>query len=109
MASKLDEIDAANGEPVPADLIPLALTSGTFRFDDGAIEVFKAEGTTTYTERGRPSEGTWYIERQHFCSFWPPNFTGCYEVSWVVESERITGLLFTDQASPAQFVGRYST
>jgi hypothetical protein len=62
--TRLDEIDAANGEPVP---------------------------------------------RPNFCSFWPPSFTGCYQISWVVESERITGLRFADQASVAHFVGRYIT
>ena len=109
MTQRLDEIDAANGELVPPDLIPVALTAGTFRLDDGAMQVFDPDGTTTYTEHGRPSEGTWYIEGPNFCSFWPPSFTGCYQVSWVVEADRIAGLRFADRVGTAEFVGRYIT
>jgi hypothetical protein len=109
MTVKLDEIDATSGDPVPPELIPSALTAGTFRFENGATQVFDADGSTTYTEQGQPSQGTWYIEGPNFCSFWPPSFTGCYQITWVVESDQITGLRFADQASAAQFVGRYTT
>ncbi len=107
MASTLEEIDAENGGLVEPEHIPVALTAGRFRFDDGALQVFNSDGTTTYTEHGRPSEGTWYVEGLLFCSFWPPSYTGCYQVSWLVESDRIVGLRFADQASTAHFVGRY--
>ena len=109
MTPTLDEIEAEDGALVDPELIPVALTFDTFRFEDGATQVFRSDGTTTYTEHGRPSEGTWYVEEQQFCSFWPPSYTGCYEVSWIVEAGRIAGLRFADRASPSRFVGRYSS
>ena len=107
MASILDDIDAEDGAVVGPELIPIALTVGMFQFEDGATQVFSSDGTTTYTEHGRPSEGTWYVEGQLFCSFWPPSYTGCYQVSWLVEAGRVAGLRFADQSSSDRFVGRY--
>ena len=107
MASTLDEIDAEDGGVVDPEFIPVALTAGMFRFEDGATQEFHSDGTTTYTEHGRPSEGTWYVQGPLFCSFWPPSYTGCYQVSWLVEAGRIIGLRFADEGSPSHFVGRY--
>ena len=102
-----DEIEAEDGAVVDPGLIPVALTFSRFQFEDGATQVFNSDGTTTYTEHGRPSEGSWYVEGQLFCSFWPPSYTGCYQVTWLVEAGRITGLHFVDQGGTDQFVGRY--
>ena len=107
MAVTLDEIDAEDGAVVDPEFIPVALTAGTFRFEDGATQEFRADGTTTYTEHGRPSEGTWYVQGQLFCPFWPPSYTGCYEVKWIVDGGHITGLRFADRDGPSRFAGRY--
>ena len=107
MASPLDEIEAEDGAVVDPGLIPVALTVGRFQFEDGATQVFNSDGTTTYTEHGRPSEGSWYVEGQLLCSFWPPSYTGCYQVTWLVEAGRVTGLHFVDQGGTDHFVGRY--
>jgi hypothetical protein len=107
MTSFLDHIEADDGAVIDPEHIPVALTAGTLLFDDGAIQVFDSDGTTTYTEHGRPSAGTWYVEGQAFCSFWPPSYTGCYRLTWLVEGGSITGLRFDDLKNPSQFVGRY--
>ncbi len=107
MTSLLDHIEADDGADVDPEQIPVALTAGTLLFDDGATQVFGTDGTTTYTERGRPSEGTWYVEGQSFCSFWPPSYTGCYHITWLVEAGHIAGLRFDDLTNPTQFIGRY--
>ncbi len=108
MASPLEGIQADDGDIVDPELIPVALTAGPFVFEDGATQTFDPDGTTTYTEHGRPSAGTWYIEGTSFCSHWPPSYTGCYQVTWLVHLGRITGLRFTELGrSSSQFVGRY--
>jgi MOSC domain-containing protein YiiM len=104
---KLENNKPADGDPVAPESIPGALTAGPFRFDDGATQVFTADGETSYSEHGRASRGTWYVEGQSFCSFWPPSYTGCYDLSWLVEAGEITGLRFIDQRDRKQFVGRY--
>jgi hypothetical protein len=43
---------ALNGEPVTADAIPAAVTAGTLRYDDGSVQIFNHDGSTTYTENG---------------------------------------------------------
>ncbi len=109
MPTTLDEIDAEDGAVVDPKFIPIALTARKFQFEDGAIQEFNSDGTTTYIEHGRPSEGTWHVQGQLFCSFWPPSYTGCYRVSWLVEAGHISGLRFADQNSPSEFVGRYTS
>jgi hypothetical protein len=107
MTSSLDHIEADDGADVDPEQIPVALTAGILLFEDGATQVFNTDGTTTYAEHGRPSEGTWYVEGQSFCSFWPPNYTGCYHLTWLVEAGHITGLRFDDLTNSSQFIGRY--
>ena len=108
MTSSLDEIGAEDNAVVEPELIPVALTAHSFVFEDGATQVFNSDGTTTYTEHSRPSEGTWYVQGELFCSFWPPSYTGCYLVTWLVEAGRISGLRFADQENSSHFVGRYT-
>jgi MOSC domain-containing protein YiiM len=103
----LENIRPADGDPVTPELIPAALTAGRFGYDDGATQEFTRDGATTYTEHGRMTEGTWYVDGQSFCSFWPPSYTGCYDITWLVEGGEISGLRFIDQRSRKQFIGRY--
>jgi hypothetical protein len=59
-----------------------------------------------YVENGRPTLGEWYVDAEgQFCSFWPPDYRACYELRWLVEDERITGLRFRRGSYSA--VGRY--
>ena len=105
--SPLDDIRPVDGDRVEPGLIPTALTAGQLRYEDGATQVFTADGKTTYTEHGRVTEGTWYVDGRSFCSFWPPSYTGCYDITWLVEAGEIRGLRFIDQRNRDRFVGRY--
>jgi len=100
-----------DGEPVAAALIPRAVTAGELRFDDGATQAFDGNGDTTYVEPdGRRTHGRWYVDDSgRFCSFWPPTYRACYDLRWVVESEQIVGLSFTERARGTRFDGRYAT
>ena len=42
--------------------IPSALTAGSFVYDDGATQVFEADGATTYVEHGRETRGRWHVD-----------------------------------------------
>ena len=106
MTSSLAHLQVSNGDLVTADQIPLAVTVGLFLYEDGSTQTFDVDGSTTYVEGGRPTIGQWYVEADgRFCSFWPPSYRACYQLQWVVENGKITGLRFMDGAS--LFVGRY--
>ena len=47
------------------------------------------------------------VDGESFCSFWPPSYTGCYDITWLVEAGEITGLRFIDRLKRDQFAGRY--
>jgi hypothetical protein len=97
-----------DGDPVTPDRIPAALTAGQFVYEDGATQTFESTGTTVYVEQGRPTHGEWYVgDNGHFCSFWPPTYRACYELSWVIEDNRAVGLRFTGVEDQSTFVGRY--
>ena len=55
-------IDHHDGDPVTPDRIPAALTAAEFRYDDGATQTFTPSGTTTYVEKGQPTNGEWYVD-----------------------------------------------
>ena len=101
-------IDHHDGDPVTPDRIPAALTAGEFRYDDGATQTFSPSGTTTYVEGGRPTNGEWYVDDDgHFWSFWPPTERTRYELTWLVEDGRFSGLRFNGVSNDQTFVGRY--
>lgn len=65
-------------------------------------------GHTTYTDRGRPSQGDWWVLGDgNFVSFWPPDYQATYVVRWVVAEGAITGLTFTETERGARFEGHY--
>ena len=102
------EITVADDAPVAIGQIPLALTAGNFVYDDGATQVFDANGATSYVERGRETRGQWYVDDEgHFCSFWPPSYRACYTLRWIVEGGNIVGLRFIDLQGGSRFDGRY--
>ena len=97
-----------DGDPVAPDRIPGALTAGELVYDDGATQTFSPSGTTTYVEGGRPTGGEWYVDDDgHFWSFWPPSERTRYELSWLVEEGRVSGVRFSGVNSELTFVGRY--
>jgi hypothetical protein len=107
----LEDVEVVDGEPVVASLIPRAVTAGELLFDDGATQTFDANGHTSYVEAdGRPTQGKWYVDDAgRFCSFWPPTYRACYDLLWIVESDEIVGLSFTEPGRRGRFNGRYST
>lgn len=109
MVESIRDLRVADGDPVAAEHIPLAVTSGRFAYDDGATQVFEPEGATTYVEGGRPSRGEWYVDEDgSFCSYWPPTYRACYDLNWIVRDGAVVGLTFTDRARGSRFAGRYS-
>jgi hypothetical protein len=108
MPESLQELRVANDEIVHADHMPTALTAGRLMFGDGATQVFTLDGHTTYTDRGRPTQGDWWVLGDgRFESFWPPDYKATYVLRWVVENGAITGLTFTEAERGTRFEGRY--
>jgi hypothetical protein len=108
MAGRLGHIHVSDGAAVETVHIPMAVTAGGLVYDDGATQVFEPAGATVYVERGRPTEGEWYIDGEgRFCSFWPPSYRACYNLHWIVEDGGIVGLRFTELGGGSGFIGRY--
>jgi hypothetical protein len=108
MIEVLQQIKVADDVPVAAEQIPLALTAGNLVYEDGATQVFEANGATTYVEHGHETRGRWHIDDQgRFCSFWPPSYRACYELRWIVERGNIVGLRFTELEGGTRLDGRY--
>jgi hypothetical protein len=105
----LEDVEAVDGEPVAASLIPRAVTAGELVFEDGATQTFDTNGDTRYVEAdGRPTQGQWHVdEGGRFCSFWPPTYRACYALLWIVERGEIVGLSFTENGQDTRFDGRY--
>jgi hypothetical protein len=100
-------LDQHDGDPVTPDRIPAALTASEIVYDDGATQTFLPSGTTTYVEKGQPTDGEWYVdENGHFWSFWPPTERTRYDLSWLVEEGRVKGLRFNG-TNNITFIGRY--
>jgi len=108
MIEALQQIDVADGDPVAAEQITLALTAGNFVYGDGATQVFEADGATTYVEHGRETRGRWHVDDEgRFCSFWPPSYRACYDLRWIVEAAIIVGLRFSEPQGGTRFDGRF--
>jgi hypothetical protein len=50
-----------------------ALTARSVVFDNGAMQDFKADGTTLYDSGVGPSRGKWRASDDEYCSLWPPS------------------------------------
>lgn len=106
---RLDDVEATDDDCIAPSLIGRAVTAGRLVYADGATQVFDAAGTTTYVERGRPTQGEWYVDDDGcFGSFWPPAYRARYELRWIVEDGAIAGLRFTELGRGARFDGRYA-
>lgn len=109
MPRSLQALSPADGEQVATKNLVAALTAGPIVYDDGAEQVFDADGVTTYVDRGHPTRGEWYLDsRGRFASFWPPSYRASYDLRWLVEDGSIVGLRFTHTGDGAQFSGRYA-
>jgi hypothetical protein len=107
MPSRFDHVKMADGDLVRAEDMPEALTAATLVFADGARQTFAADGTTTYREQGRSTQGNWSVIRDgEFSSFWPPDYHATYTLRWIVEAGTAAGLSFT-QAGGDRFDGHY--
>jgi hypothetical protein len=108
MSNRFDGLKVANGDLVLASQMAEALTAAGLRFEDGATQVFTADGKTTYVEQGRSSVGEWsVIDDGEFSSFWPPSYRATYALRWIVEAGAVTGLSFTHEETGDRFCGRY--
>ena len=108
MPSPFDDLNVTDGDLVPAKDMPDALTAAALHFRDGATQVFTADGTTTYVEQGRSSQGEWsVIDDGEFSSFWPPSYRATYALRWIVEEGVVTGLSFIHEETAERFDGRY--
>lgn len=108
MVKALENIHVADGDPVLAEHVPIAVTAGGLIYGDGATQTFEPSGATTYVEYGRETQGEWYLDDSgRFCSFWPPTYRACYDLSWIVDEGRITGLRFMDRGRGSSFDGLY--
>ena len=97
MAQALENLAVADGDPVRKEHIAIALTAGSFGYDDGATQTFQPGGGTTYVEHERRSHGEWYVDSEgRFCSFWPPSYRACYDLHCIVENGSVVGLRFTE-------------
>ncbi|MGW4488488.1 hypothetical protein ACWEOE_32165 [Amycolatopsis sp. NPDC004368] len=84
---RVETLTVANGDPVESKHIADALTAGRFAYDDGSTQVFEPGGSTTNVDRGRLSEGEWYVDDDgRFCSFWPPTHRACFDLHWLVDN-----------------------
>jgi hypothetical protein len=108
MLEPLAGFNVSDGELVSASDIPVAVTAGPLQYDDGSQQSFLASGLTTYVEGGHPTEGQWSVDEDgRFTSFWPPSYRATYDVSWLVEDGRVTGLPFVDVRSGDRFDGHF--
>ncbi|MEU1623089.1 hypothetical protein ABZ479_38085 [Streptomyces sp. NPDC005722] len=108
MTRDIDILHPENGAIVPPDQIPTAVTAGPLAYGDGTTQTFRPDGSTSYFETGRQTEGTWSVdEGGRFCSFWPPSYQASYDLRWVVEDGAVVGLRFTDPRSGTSFDGRF--
>jgi hypothetical protein len=45
-------------------------------------QIFQKSGQTIYIDRGNSSQGTWFVENDHYCSLWPPGTSkSCFIVT----------------------------
>ena len=70
--------------------ITVALTDRTLSYDDGATQVFRADGATVY-DKGRVSEGRWAVRGDQYCSVWPPSDQwACYDLRASADGRALT-------------------
>lgn len=82
-----------------------ALTGRELTYENGAVQVFREGGGTSYGAGAGFSEGHWRVEGDEYCSNWPPAaIWSCYGL----ERDGETGRLRFAGASGDMTVGSYS-
>ena len=82
-----------------------ALEGRELTYENGAVQVFRESGATTYRAGSGLSEGRWRVEGDEYCSNWPPAASwSCY----ALERDAETGRLRFAGASGDMTVGSYS-
>ena len=100
VALGLTTATAEDWQPLDAPAITLARTVA---FKDGATQQFNTDGSTIYTTT-HPNTGAWRVERNQYCSQWPPSDRwSCYDV--VISADGLD-LRFT-AGNGSESVGRY--
>ncbi|MFZ1726724.1 MAG: hypothetical protein WBO29_04315 [Albidovulum sp.] len=85
---------AEDWTPFDGAAIAAALTGRALVYEDGARQSFRHGGGITYSLGAGLSEGRWRVERDTYCSNWPPSGTwSCY------------GLDFDTASGQLRFVG----
>ncbi|MDX3234534.1 hypothetical protein PV392_02280 [Streptomyces sp. ME03-5709C] len=108
MTRNIDSLHPQDGAIVPPDQIPTAVTAGLLAYGDGTTQTFRPDGSTSYFEAGRRTEGTWSVDESgRFSSFWPPSYQASYDLRWVVDGEEVVGLRFSDLRTGSSFDGRF--
>jgi hypothetical protein len=104
----MDNLHPENGAVVPPEQIPTTVTAGCLAYGDGTTQTFQPDGSTSYFETGRQTEGTWSVDANgRFCTFWPPSYQASYDLCRVVEGGAAVGLRFSDLRSGTCFDGRF--
>ena len=109
--STTDTKGVRDGDRVLPEQIPVALTTASFVYTDGATQVFTPDGRTTFREHGTSTEGEWGVEADgRFWSFWPPSYRGVYDLTWIVDSTgKAAGVRFADVRHGGSSEGLYVT
>ncbi|MDI3337374.1 hypothetical protein QKW60_13220 [Defluviimonas aestuarii] len=82
-----------------------ALAERKLTYENGAVQIFRESGATTYSVGSGLSEGRWRVEGDEYCSNWPPAaIWSCYALERDVE----TGRLRFAGATGDMTVGSYS-
>lgn len=82
-----------------------ALAGRELTYGNGAVQVFRDSGATTYRAGAGLSEGRWRVADGEYCSNWPPSATwSCY----ALERDTETGRLRFAGAGGDVTVGSYS-
>ncbi|MCB2136789.1 MAG: hypothetical protein KDE08_12735 [Rhodobacteraceae bacterium] len=67
-----------------------ALADRELTYEDGARQIFRAGGATTYFVGAGVSEGRWRIGGDEYCSNWPPSAGwSCYALARDTETGRL--------------------
>lgn len=62
MTRNIDSLQPEDGATVPPEQIPTAVTAGRLAYGDGTTQIFQPDGSTSYFEAGRQTEGTWSVD-----------------------------------------------
>lgn len=86
------------------DALTAAVRERSIAYEGGATQYFRADGTTSYIDAGRPTEGGWRIEGERFCSVWPPaTHWDCYDLEVSTDGQWMRFI-----APGGTFTGRYT-